>query len=64
MLKHLTKRIICSLKGHNYYPYATNLPHIETLYKCKNCGLEGEEWYSMQFTGHNIYNENGDCIEL
>ena len=33
-------------------------------YKCKNCGLEGEEWYSMQFTGHNIYNENGDCIEL
>ena len=38
MLKHLTKRIICSLKGHNYYPYATNLPHVETLYKCKNCG--------------------------
>lgn len=33
-------------------------------YECKSCGLEGEEWYSMQFTGHNIYNENGDCIEL
>ena len=33
-------------------------------YKCNNCGLEGEEWYSMEFTGHNIYNENGDCIEL
>lgn len=33
-------------------------------YECKSCGLEGEEWYSMQFAGHNIYNENGDCIEL
>ena len=36
--KQLLKRIICSLKGHNYYTYATNLPHIETLYKCKNYG--------------------------
>lgn len=33
-------------------------------YECKSCGLKGEEWYSMQFSGHNIYNENGDCIEL
>lgn len=33
-------------------------------YKCNNCGLKGEEWYSMQFTGHIIYNEKGDYIEL
>ncbi len=33
-------------------------------YECKSCGLKGEEWYSMQFAGHNIYNENGDYIEL
>lgn len=33
-------------------------------YECKSCGLEGEEWYSMQFAGHNIYNEDGDYIEL
>ena len=33
-------------------------------YKCKNCGLEGEEWYSMEFAGHSIYNKNGDYIEL
>lgn len=33
-------------------------------YKCNNCGLEGEEWYSMEFTGHNVYDENGELIEL
>lgn len=33
-------------------------------YKCNNCGLEGEEWYSMEFVGHNIYDENGEVIEL
>lgn len=36
-----------------YYPY-----------KCEDCGQEGEEWYSMDFQGHNIYTETGDCIEL
>lgn len=33
-------------------------------YKCENCGLEGEEWYSMEFIGHNVYDENGELIEL
>lgn len=33
-------------------------------YKCYNCGLEGEEWYSMEFTGHNVYNEDSELIEL
>lgn len=33
-------------------------------YECKSCGLKGKEWYSMEFAGHSIYNENGDCIEL
>lgn len=36
-----------------YYPY-----------KCEDCGQEGEEWYSMEFAGHNIYDENGECVEL
>lgn len=33
-------------------------------YKCKNCGLEGEEWYSMEFIGHNVFDKNGELIEL
>lgn len=39
--------------GMCYYPY-----------KCKDCGQEGEEWYRMEFNGHNIYNEDGETIEL
>lgn len=31
---------------------------------CNKCGLEGEEWYSLEFTGHNIFDENGEEIEL
>ena len=33
-------------------------------YKCNDCGLEGEEWYSMDFAGHNFYDEDGNQIEL
>lgn len=33
-------------------------------YKCNNCGQEGEEWYSMEFAGHNVYDEEGNLIEL
>lgn len=33
-------------------------------YKCKDCGQVGEEWYHMEFNGHNIYNEDGETIEL
>ena len=36
-----------------YYPYT-----------CEDCGLQGEEWYNMDFAGHNIITENGDNIEL
>lgn len=36
-----------------YYPY-----------KCEKCGQEGEEWYHLEFQGHNIYTEDGDMIEL
>ena len=39
--------------GMCYYPY-----------KCKKCGQEGEEWYSMEFAGHNVITEDGDIIEL
>ena len=33
-------------------------------WKCANCGHEGEEWYSMCFEGHNVYDEKGNCVEV
>lgn len=36
-----------------YYPY-----------KCKKCGQEGQEWYRLEFQGHNIFTEDGDEIIL
>lgn len=33
-------------------------------YICKDCGQQGEEWYRLEFAGHNIITENGDNIEL
>ena len=33
-------------------------------YTCDDCGQQGEEWYSMQFAGHNIATEDDDWIEL
>lgn len=30
---------------------------------CEDCRQEGEEWYSMEFAGHNIC-ENGEWVEL
>lgn len=39
--------------GMCYYPY-----------KCADCGQEGEEWYSMEFAGHNVITEDGETIEL
>lgn len=33
-------------------------------YICEKCGQEGEEWYRLDFQGHNIYTEDGDMIEL
>ena len=33
-------------------------------WKCLECEHEGEEWYSMEFLGHNVIDENGDIIEI
>ena len=39
--------------GMCYYPW-----------KCEDCGTQGEEWYKLEFQGHNIYTEDGELIEL
>ena len=33
-------------------------------WECKDCGLHGEEWYSLDFAGHNVFDEEGNSIEL
>lgn len=33
-------------------------------WKCEDCGLQGEEWYNMDFAGHNVFDEEGNSIEL
>lgn len=33
-------------------------------WKCANCGHEGEEWYSMEFDGHNVIDKDGNNVEI
>lgn len=33
-------------------------------WECKNCGLQGEEYYRLEFSGHNVFTKDGDVIEL
>lgn len=35
-----------------YYPYT-----------CDDCGQQGEEWYSLEFSGHNVITDD-EIIEL
>lgn len=54
----------CKEKNLNYGAVQFENVFAYFPYKCNNCGLEGEEWYSMEFAGHNVYDENGEEIEL
>lgn len=31
---------------------------------CRKCGHKGEEWYSLEFAGHNVLDENDDWVEI
>lgn len=31
---------------------------------CDKCGTDGQEWYKLEFAGHNYYDENGEEIIL
>ena len=33
-------------------------------WKCLECGHKGEEWYFMEFLGHNVIDENGNNVEI
>ena len=33
-------------------------------WECLTCKHKGEEWYSLEFIGHNVIDEDGNNIEL
>ena len=48
----------------NYQPMKYEDSMCYYPYKCEDCGQEGEEWYRLEFVGHNVITEDGDVIEL
>lgn len=48
----------------NYQPIRCTDDMCFYAYKCKKCGQCGEEWYRLEFVGHNVITEDGDVIEL
>lgn len=52
--------------GYNldYQPVEFEDTMVVFPYKCKDCGQEGEEWYNLEFAGHNIYKDNGEMLQL
>lgn len=33
-------------------------------FTCNSCDKQGEEWYNMDFSGHNVFDEEGTNIEV
>ena len=57
----------CPFCGESNLEYGAIRPEGDMGYfpwKCLTCEHEGEEWYSLKFTGHNVIDENGDNVEL
>ena len=56
----------CNQEGTLDYDCVNNEDDNMCYYKwyCLNCGHEGEEWYHLEFVGHNVIDENGNCIEI
>lgn len=53
-------------QGNNLDYQAVDFVELMAYFRwtCEDCGLEGEEWYSMNFQGHNVFDEEGNSIEL
>ena len=48
----------------NYMSQETADDQIYYYYECEDCGQKGEEWYKLEFVGHNVIKEDGEVIEL
>lgn len=52
----------CPFCGEQNLDYGVVVFQFDTCYfpwKCLSCEHEGEEWYSMEFIGHNVETEDG-----
>jgi hypothetical protein len=61
------ERGICPFCGSENLDYASIKFEGDMAYfpwECKDCNHQGEEWYELKFAGHNVFDENGDSIEL
>lgn len=54
----------CNGMNLDYQPVDFEDNMLYFRWKCEDCGQEGEEWYRMDFQGHNVYDEEGNIIEL
>lgn len=59
---------VCPICGCEVLDYgAIQLEGEQAYFKwqCSQCKTEGEEWYSMSFIGHNVYDkENDNWVEI
>lgn len=56
----------CPFCGEDNLEYGTVRFEGDMCYfpwECLDCKHEGEEWYSLNFAGHNVF-ANGDNIEI
>jgi predicted nucleic-acid-binding Zn-ribbon protein len=53
----------CPFCNSQYFEYGAIEFESDLCYfpwKCMKCGHTGEEWYSMEFVGHNVNTEDGN----
>lgn len=58
---------VCPICGNGYLNYGSIELEGEMAYfpwTCKICKYQGEEWYSMNFNGHNVIGNDNNCIEI
>ena len=59
---------ICPICNSEYITYdKPECADIETIYYpyvCENCKTKGEEYYKIEFIGHNIIDKQGNSVEI
>lgn len=55
---------ICNGYNLNYEQMELEGDIICYPWKCEDCSAKGEEWYSLNFIGHNVLDEDGMSIEI
>lgn len=59
---------ICPICNSEYLTYSKpEFCDSETIYYpyvCENCKTNGEEYYKIEFIGHNVIDEQGSSVEI